>query len=74
MNAWKLYSAIQATERALLHLRHAWEQQDGAVPRTQNRDQQKKEVQHASLFLTVAAQAADEAIKSETPEEPPAQP
>lgn len=74
MNAWRLYSSIQAAERALFHLRRAWEQQDGIVPKTQNRDQQKKEVQHASLFLTVAAQAADEAVKSETPEEPPAQP
>lgn len=69
MNAHRLYSAVQSTERALHHLRNAWMQQDGVIPKTINRDQIKKEVTFSGMFLSAAQKAVEDALASETPEE-----
>lgn len=71
MNAHRLYSAIQMTERALAHLRNVWEEQDGGFVKTKSTKQQIAELHHAEDQLKAALGAIAEARTTETPEEKP---
>lgn len=74
MNVHRLYSAMQATERALYHLKSVWMQTDGIIARTQSAKQSDAELKHAGAFLDTARHCVDNALASITPEEVPPKP